>query len=95
MLSLAQIGKDIVSAGSNMPAQNADGLRRVAPLHGLKQLKMFLVRGEAAGGVVKTIGTPLQYDPLKNLGQRSGQSIVAGQAGDFQVHVLVVDEPLA
>jgi hypothetical protein len=71
MLSLAQVGKNIVFAGSNVRAQNADRLRRVAPLHGLNQLKMFLVGGEAAGRVVKAVGASFQYDPFKYLSQRA------------------------
>ena len=56
---------------------------------------MFLVGGEAAGRVIKAVGSPFQYDPFKYLSQRANQSFVAGDAGDFQVQVLVVDQALA
>ncbi len=53
---------------------------------------MFLVRGDAAGGIVKAVGSALQYDSLKHMTQHVFQSFVAGKFGDREMYVLIVDQ---
>src|ERR687896_486001 len=95
MLPLAQVVQNVVFAGANMRAQDANGLRRIAPLHGFDQLEMLLVGGEASCRIVEAVGSSFQNNAFEYLSQRAQQSLVAGNPGDVQVQILIVDQTLA
>jgi hypothetical protein len=53
---------------------------------------MLLMGFDAPREIIKTVGSALQDDALKNLGQGSDQCFVAGKAGNIKMNVLIVHE---
>ena len=95
MLSLAQVAHNIVFTGANVCAEDADGLRRIAPRHSFDQLEMLLVGGKAPCRVVEAVGPSLQNNAFKYLSQRTEESLVACKLCDVQVEILIVDQSFA
>ena len=95
LLSLLEIGEDVVFARSNMRANNFHGVLSIALLHGLQKLQVLLMGCDAAGGIIETVGSSLQNDPLKNLRECLCERLIAGETGDLEVNVLVVNQPVA
>ena len=53
------------------------------------------MRGQATGRIIKSIGAPLEHDPLENVTQHVLQSLITSELGDCEMHVLIVNQPFA
>lgn len=95
LLSLLKIGENVVFACANMSANDFHRILSMALLHGLQKFQMFLVGCDATGGIIETIGSSLQNDALKYLRKCPRERLVAGEAGNLEMNVLIVNQPLA
>ena len=78
-----------------MRSHDFHGVLSIALLHGLQKLQVLLMGCDAAGGIIETVGSSLQNDPLKNLRECLCERLIAGETGDLEVNVLVVNQPVA
>jgi hypothetical protein len=54
---------------------------------------VLLMGCDAAGRIIKAVGSSLQNDALKNLRERLGQRLIAGKTGNLEMNVLIVNQP--
>lgn len=94
-LSLLEIGEDVISARANMRANEFHGVLSTALLHGLQKLQVLLMGCDPSGGIIEAVGSSLQNDALKNLRERLGQRFIAGEPGNLEMNVLIVNQPVA
>src|SRR5262245_37814874 len=94
-LPLFQIRHDVLLAGVDVTSNDGHCRGAVASLHGFEQAQVLLVRRQATSGIVQTVGAALEHDALEHVTQSLGHSLVAGEPGDFEMHILIEDQTIA